>query len=355
LNTNDISKNKLMDIVYLILFHKGPDQLFRLIDSLKGPSVFFVIHVCRNFKEFDQLKERAEFYDNLKFCERERGSWASYGVVKATLNGLQTAVSETDEFGHLVLLSAQDYPLKCNRAILDFFRAHRGKSFISAAPCEPEGLSNQQKYLDPVKGYWTDRDGGNRYKFFRLKLFRNTYLRLHSEPSKKTDLKSRVRFLVRHWVVKLLGERQFFPGLEPYFGAQWCVLTRQHCKFVLEEYPKEHAFHRYMKKVYCPDEMFFHTILYNSTHRPQVNNRRLHYYRWEEPTHPLVLGSKDLDEIREANANGDYLFVRKLDMSRDPKVFDLIDERLRRDTSMALRRDAANFTSSKPGFYKKIL
>lgn len=79
-----------------------------------------------------------------------------------------------------------------------------------------------------------------------------------------------------------------------------------------------------MKKVFCPDEMFFHTILLNSHHKDRINNRSLHYHRWETPSHPIVFAREHLDELEEARA--DFFFARKFDQEKDGEILDLLDQ-----------------------------
>ena len=319
-----------MGLVYLILFHKEPDQLFRLIDTLNEGPVCFVVHVCKNFDDFDSLEERARTYDNLVFCERERGTWGSYQTVKATFNGIEKALIFSHEFSHIVLLSAQDYPLRSNREIQDFLQLNQGRTFMEALECQPP-LNEDGEYYHPIKHQWTSRDESGRYKFFNLKIHKNFYVRLHDEPDPRGGLGAMFKYLLRRSLATLVGAREFYPELKPFFGPQWCIFSHEHCLYLHEHFPVHSSYHRYMQNVFCPDEMFFHTALMNSEHKEAIRNVCLHYTRWTEYNHPDIFKRDCLEELQTAAV--DKLFARKFDLDVDPVILDQIDAKLLLETT----------------------
>ena len=109
-----------MRVAYLILAHANPKQLQRLVNRLSHTSVDFYIHIdlkvaIQSFKPLMQ-QPNTFFVKN-----REKVRWGAYSIVQATVNGFEQIIASGINYQHITLLSGQDYPLKCNSAILDFF------------------------------------------------------------------------------------------------------------------------------------------------------------------------------------------------------------------------------------------
>lgn len=66
---------------------------------------------------------------------------------------------------------------------------------------------------------------------------------------------------------------------------------------------------RFFKYTWAPDELFFHTILYNSPLKKTLVNRSLWYIDWNTNGSPKTLTLDDYDRI----VRSDALFARKFD------------------------------------------
>ena len=66
--------------------------------------------------------------------------------------------------------------------------------------------------------------------------------------------------------------------------------------------------------VLIPDELFFQTLIMNSTLRDSVVNDNLRYLDWSREPAPAVLGVGDVDRM----LGSDKLFARKFDETVDP-------------------------------------
>jgi len=319
-----------MELVYLILFHKNIEQLLQEIAALDGPSVAFVIHVCKNYpkKGHDLLCDKLSDRENVVFCERARGTWGSFGMSQGTLNAIQTALIEFDHFEHVMLLSGQDYPIKDQQTILDFFRKFPNKGFFSHRPIASK-LESDEEYVHPIKHGRTSRDERVRYQFYNLRLFRNITIRLHRElaPAHTQKLLASVISRVRGLVCKIIPLRKFPAGYQPYLGSAWFALSREQCEFLVEHSTKKSELYQYMHSVYNPEEMFVHTLLKNSKFKDSIVNDELHYIVWGDyVSHPNVLTMKDLPEIKLAGDS--QLFARKFDAKLDEEVMREIDAQL---------------------------
>ena len=309
-----------MNLVYLILFHKEPEQLFRLVRSLSGQGVFFVIHVCKNSDCFTEVEAWAEGREDLFFCERVRATWGAYLLMRAEYNAVETALAKVPSFSHAVLLSAQDYPIKSGEQVRDFFTQHIDKGFLSYVSCSPQ-LNDDGVYFHPIKGRWTDHDERGRYQFYNFKVFRNFYLRINGEMNRSGSVKARGVNQMKKWVFRFFPKRKFFDG------SNWFALTQAQCQYVVETHRPDGVYHQFMRHVYCPDEMFFQTALLNSPHRDSIVSDNLHYIFWPEHlNHPKLLECEDFEALKASGAS--KLYARKFDQNVDSAIFDRIDQQL---------------------------
>jgi hypothetical protein len=122
---------------YIILAHDNPAQLYRLINRLDQPEAFFYIHIDKrvDIKPFLIDKENVYFLD-----KRVAYPWGDIGGVHATLLAMQQIVKHHRN-GYCILLSGQDYPIKSNRVIKEFYASHH-QCFIYASPLPDQMMPN---------------------------------------------------------------------------------------------------------------------------------------------------------------------------------------------------------------------
>ena len=130
---------------------------------------------------------------------------------------------------------------------------------------------------------------------------------------------------ISRFVVRALGRmhltnrdhRKYLGALQPWAGSQWWALTRDACHYILEFAVKNPSVCEYFRNTFTSDEMFFHTIIGNSSFATRVR-KGLMYYDWATANHPGVISSKHL-AIFEADEKvvlddfgpGEVLFARK--------------------------------------------
>ncbi len=120
---------------YIILAHKNPEQIKRLVNRLKHKNVNFYIHVDKSIplKPFsDALTDIDKIY-LLNDEERVTCHWADLGMVLGTIECIKRILSD-GRSGYAVLLSGQDYPLYNSTEIFEFFKHNNGLHYISGIP-----------------------------------------------------------------------------------------------------------------------------------------------------------------------------------------------------------------------------
>jgi hypothetical protein len=282
-----------MRIAYIVLAHKLPEQLIRLVRRLDGQHALFLIHIDRRVPRaaFSGAVRELRRNPRVRFLNRHRCERSGFGTVAAVLEGMRKLEEERLPFDHAIRLSGQDYPIKSNGEIVEFLQRNRERSFMQSFPLAKAELIH---WPEAVWYEWTLR-----------------YRRWHSRP------------FGRHLVLPF--EREMPGGLEPFGGeACWC-LTRECVCYVNEFVRRERRFVGFFKHVDKPDEMFFQTILINSSRESRIVRDDVHYTDWSGGrSHPEILTSKDFDRLQRT----DDLFARKFDPGIDSKILDLIDARL---------------------------
>ena len=100
-------------------------------------------------------------------------------------------------------------------------------------------------------------------------------------------------------------------GLKAYGGSQWWMLDQACINYILDYIDQHPELIRFFRSVFCADELFFHTIVMNSTFREQVQPM-LRYIDWAnspDGKSPKVLDHTDYDLIKTSGA----LLCRKVD------------------------------------------
>jgi len=276
-----------MKLAYLILVHNQPEQLKRLVDRLSAPGVHFYIHVDRkaDIKKFIPVLELKQVFYVRK---REKVHWGAYSIVQATINGFEEIIKADIDYDYITLLSGQDYPLKSNEKIQEFFKLNPGKAFMEFYSVEDvwkEAIPRLQHY------YLTN------YPF-----------------SGSTKIE------------KLIN--RFFPNRRPPKGyifvgrSQWFSITLEQAKYITNFLKAHQKIKRFLQFTWGSDEFVLQTILFNSRFKDQMVNDNLRFIDWSEgKASPKTFTIADADELLQT----EKLFARKFNQSIDSAILDFLD------------------------------
>ena len=282
-----------MKFAYLILAHKNPQQLKRLVDALNTEYSVFIIHIDAKQKIWSFTRI---FYDYLPgkvfFCpKRKNVRWGGYSMIEATMAMLDFFFKLKLKANYFHLLSGQDYPIKSNKEIRSFFKKNIGINFIEyfSLPNTKWNPSIERLtlrwWLNNKQVWWySDLDFYKENK--------------HNFKNKKNDLK-------------------------PYGGSQWWSLHRECIKYIHNLYHINNDLFESFRYSFIPDELLFQTLILNSRFKLSVRNKNLRFIQWsEDQAHPDVITSDYFDQINNCK---NKFFARKFDNSS--AILDLIDER----------------------------
>jgi hypothetical protein len=299
-----------MKIAYLILAHRYPNQLIRLIKSLNTEDTHFFIHLDKKMDEQMVKNLHTDLaFNNVFFVKRFTCHWAGFGIMQATFQGFKEIMESGNSYDYISLLSGQDYPIKSNEYIQAFFASHNGTSFIEHIPFPKPDWIRQNGGWDRIK-YWHFRGKNYYFVFPYHKRFKQTKL-----------LKKLMRF--SFW----LDIRRNFPkDLHPYGGAQFWCLHKTHADKVYEFLQQNKSYFNYFKYVFVSDEILFQTIIGNLKDKSKVHNDTLHFLEWRRKG--AILYTSDFGNIEKTH----YLFARKFDTTVDKDILDLIDKNILQKT-----------------------
>ena len=288
-----------MKIAYIISAYKYPKQLVRLVLKLNTIDTTFLIHFDKRTddRQYDEAVQALEQQSNVIFLDRHRCYWGDIGHVNATLKGIKILFEKKIDFDYVVLLTGQDYPIKTNDQIQDFFQKHDGKSFIEFFP-----LNFGSEHQEPISGaLWSAR-----------------LERWH------IVLLGQLRPILPNRYIPLPIKHRFPNELKPFVGSSYWCLHKQCIEYIYSFVDRNRKFVDFFKFTSVSDEVFFQTILLNSGLVDSLVNDSLRYIKWtgkDWSGKPSILGSSDFEEMTLSSK----LFARKFDCMKDKEILDKLD------------------------------
>jgi hypothetical protein len=274
-------------IAYVILAHRLPQQLVRLVERLDAPGATFLIHVNRRSDDAVLAATRTGLAGrgNVIYLRRHRLYWGGFGHVAATVEGLEELRRRSVAYDYVALLTGQDYPIKPPAEIARTLAAGGGRSFI-AHDRVPGGVEDGMRRIT----HWHERRIGR----------------------------------PRGWHLSVPLRRRFPEGLEPWGGSAYWWLSREaaeHVRAWIAGHPRAYRFFRHVD---VPDEVLFQTILMNSPLRDAVIDDELRLVDWTRRPMPWTFRAQDLPLLRDSPK----LVARKFDVTVDAEILDLVDREL---------------------------
>jgi Core-2/I-Branching enzyme len=303
-----------MRIAYIISAYKAPDQLIRLVHRLSTPTSVFLIHVDKrtDSKQYREMISGLDHLANVVFLKRHSCHWGDFGHVRATLKGLAYLFKTEIHFDYLFLLTGQDYPIKSNAYIESFLNRANGKEFISY-------------YRFPND--WGGDGGLGRIEHWHFRVLENwhfTMLHKFVHLPLKLKTESRVKLILCSLINTMFKKRTLPGNMEAFGGPGYWVITRECARFIYTFANQNPRFVKFFRFVDIPDEIFFHTIVLNSSFAHNVVNDDLRCIDISARSGPRIWQKRDFEILAQSKA----LIARKFDTAVDSEILDLIDSKL---------------------------
>ena len=298
---------------YLILAHKNPLQLSRMIERLDDGASKFFIHLDAKtpIEPFAACLEGA----HICFIEpRERCVWGDFSIVRATIHLMEAASKEQGVF---ILMSGQDYPIQSQGYINAFLESNKEFDFIEIEPLEEKWKPKMVK--DKLEHYHIlhseERGNSNCYAPFRhCSVFQKVRTLMHL-------LKGRLS--MKNFKLLCSLPKRIAPFERQYAGSQFWAFSERTFYAVLN-YIREHkaALEEYYKYTSSSDEIYFHSVLMDlvakdSTIKLKEQITYVNYFRKNN-----VFITEDFDKLTSAKGK---LFARKFDTDIDIEILNKLD------------------------------
>lgn len=283
-----------MRVAHIVMTHKNPDQLVRMISRLVHPDFDFYIHVdnkvqISNFNSILDLPNVA-FIKNRVNC-----NWGGNSLLTGIVSALDEVLSLNKDYDFVNLLSAQDYPLTSPKTIINYLKEKKGNNFIS---------------FDPNRDTEWWKEANSRYEKYHF-----------------TDINFKWKYFVQRIFNNFLPVRKFPIYTELYGSSKstWWTISLDCAKLVAHQLTKNKKLINFIKYSWGTDEFVVATIIMNSEFKDSVFNNNLRYIDWSEGNpNPKLLSSTDFESIKES----EMLFARKFDIEFDSNILDRIDHEL---------------------------
>lgn len=238
-----------------------------------------VIHLDRAVPaaEAAGLRRALEGLEGVRFLQRHRCRWGSWGLVAATQDASALLLRDFPDVGHVCLTSGSCLPLRPVAEMTAWLAARPETDFIESVAVADlawtvGGLSDERFTL------WFPFDWRRqRWLFDRC-----------------VDLQRSLRIA-----------REVPRPLQPYLGSQWWCLTRTTLEAILQD-PKRRRFERYFRHVWIPDEAYFQTLA--RLHSARIESRSLTLSKFDRNGRPHLFYDDHLQLLRRS----DCFLARKI-------------------------------------------
>ena len=302
---------------YLILAHKNPLQLGRMIERLDDGASKFFIHLDAKtpIEPFAACLEGG----HIRFIEpRERCVWGDFSIVQATIRLMEAASKEQGVF---ILMSGQDYPIKPITELDAFLQKNKEYDFMSFLPLEVNWNSKMVK--DKLKHYQilhSERRGNSDCypPFFRSSIGQKITILWHL-------LKRRIS--KKNFKIIYRAQERKAPFIQQYAGSQWWAFCEK-TFYTLLTYIQENRqiLDDYFQYTSCPDEIYFQSVLVNlqTTYKDIKIKPSITYINWEREGVELPVLFKE-DDFEELTSQKEKFFARKFDTKVDVEILNKLD------------------------------
>jgi hypothetical protein len=198
---------------------------------------------------------------------------------------MQEIIKSDIKYERAILLSGQDYPIKSNQYIHEFFDKNSDKNFIDY-------------FALNAKNIW-----------------------MHDEGQFNVERRTDLFFGYRSRGFFLPVKRKIPYGYVGYGCIAWWSLTRECVEYIAGFIENNKKFMDFIRHTYLPEEIFFSTLLANSPLRHTLVNKTLRHINI--PSTELLT----LKDFQSLEASPD-LFARKFDVNIDTVILDEIDQKL---------------------------
>jgi hypothetical protein len=298
-------------MLFLIQSHKDPDQLARLVRTLRIGCPDCVVLISHDFRA-TPLPRAAFGGDSNVHVVQGKGGRGDFTIVDGYLAALRWLRDKKVDYTWVTNLSGQDYPVS---SLADF------TAELAAAP--HDGFLHHSAELAQH-----GPDGYDRYYFQyrklkdKLSMAERALLRAPRIALERFATPYRINTSYGLMVGRRADPPPFNAEFRCYAGSYWHTIRRRCADYLLDFVDAEPRLVAYLQRVLVPDECFFQTALINCPGFRFINdNRRYFDMRGARHGHPKTMAEADLSKFLGSR----YVFARKFEWSNGTALLDRLD------------------------------
>jgi hypothetical protein len=316
-----------MKVAFLVLNHRGPRQLIRLLTTLRSqlPESPIVVHHDNFHGDLPQAPFEA-IGDVHLLASGKPVTWGHSGIADVTCWSLAW-MQEHIEFDWVVVLSAQDYPIKPLADLADDLAQDDADAVFAAI---------QIDHLKPMHRMVMRR----RY-FFKYRLMaasppswlpEGVRAAISAGMKLSTLVLNNLQPMFKIYMLPdktqyLFGRRArntpFGGGWNCWYGSSWFALSQGALKNMLHYMADNPKYVDYCRTTMHSDESMLVTLALNLPDL-RIANRQITHTRWKSSrtNHPDTFQLADFGELAAAP----QYFARKFDIDTDAAILDALDK-----------------------------
>jgi O-antigen/teichoic acid export membrane protein len=320
-------------VVYYLQTHSRPAQVTRLVETICDGSPHALVLISHD-REGPPL-ETAKLAAHNVHVLVEQGGYGDFSHLDRYLAAVDWLDDNGIDYDWLENLTGQDYPIRPIAEIEATLANTDADGFLLYSPVFPARMAAPTSERSADQGNPDYRlcspfDASMRYDYRHWRFGLPT-------PAKQRLMRPlMVLNLVQPWIrvstsFASVGIRQrtgpFGPDFPCYGGSFFCTLRARAARYV-RDYAKAHPdVVAQFRTILAADETFIQSILVNAGMFTFVADAK-RYIDWtgSKHNHPRTLGMEDLDAVGASDAH----WARKLDLEGDARLFDILDQRIRR-------------------------
>lgn len=291
-----------MNHAFLIVAHKEPNLLCRLINRLYADNHFFYIHIDK--------KSEKEIYSNKSFQDLIKKhnvryvkslidiKWGGVSQINATIELLKNVINDNGiQINYIHLISGQDYPLVKPNVFDKYFEDTNSKGWMSY----DEEWSKTCYHRLNIWHFIEFINTTNKMQYFALRVI------------------NKIQRILYNYKIYL---RRPFP-LPIYAGSNWFSWDMELAKYILKFINENPWYLKRFNKTLCGDELFFHCILFNSKYKDKIMHKNFRYIDWSErKKNPKILRNEDFEKIINSNC----VLARKFSINESDELLLNLDK-----------------------------
>ena len=286
-------------IGFILLTHRNPPQIHRLIDHLNKMFNYPTIVCHHDFSKCDLSVDNLP--KNISFVRPHiETAWGYFSIVEATIQAIKLMYESANSPDWFILLSGSDYPIKTAKEILSDLTSSKYDAHIH----HEEIIYKVYKQNVKMSVIWQILAYQRycSYELFSVPFFNNPKVRLEHPLLTKPFL-------------------PFSEKLRCFGGGQWFSANHRAAEYIIKFHSQKNALISHYRSRMFADESYFQTILANAPHL-NLKNDDYRYVDWStEGAHPKTMVMEDLPNLLTSSCH----FARKFDIDVDSNILDQLD------------------------------